>query len=219
MSTKKFVAVLNKNVNSSSALADLIFMTSDISQKGPKMWKKSTFPYTFLRTKNPDNIIHVRDDLLKRWIPFVSFIHAKMDGSWSEKAKTSQEVSDEDIKKYGICLSMEEDEIYDFRDQFSLYNMYTDYMTEYTLDNPKGYWFKNKIYGWGWTPVTWQGWLTTGLYIVFVLAFAFTIDDKSPSREVMFTGILPIFLLTIALIRICYKKGEAPRWQWGLKKK
>jgi hypothetical protein len=52
-----------------------------------------------------------------------------------------------------------------------------------------------------------------------MFAFALTIDENSPPREAMFTFFLPMTLLTVALIRICYKKGEAPRWQWGLPKK
>ena len=90
---------------------------------------------------------------------------------------------------------------------------------EYVKDNPKGYWFKRKLYGWGWTPVTWQGWLTIALYIGLVLVLALTVDDASPLREVMFTFILPITLLTITLLRICYRKGEKPKWQWGNPKK
>ena len=93
-------------------------------------------------------------------------------------------------------------------------NIFKKY-SQYLRDNPEGYWFKRKLYGWGWTPARWQGWVVLVVYIIGVTAFAFTIDENSPSREVMFTGILPIILLTIALIRICYKKGEKPRWQWG----
>lgn len=85
----------------------------------------------------------------------------------------------------------------------------------YSQDNPKHLWFKRKIYGWGWVPVTWQGWLTTGIYIFLVVAFGLTIDEMSPPREVMFTFGLPVTLLTITFIRICYKKGERPKWQWG----
>jgi hypothetical protein len=91
-------------------------------------------------------------------------------------------------------------------------NRYITYMK----DNPKKYWFKRKLYGWGWVPVTWQGWLVIALYLLLVFAFAFTLDEQSPPQEVMFTFILPMTLLTATLIRICYKKGEAPRWQWGL---
>jgi len=67
--------------------------------------------------------------------------------------------------------------------------------------------------------VTWQGWLVIAVYIVLVVGFSLTIDESSPTREVMFTFLLPIFLLTITLIRICHKKGETPHWNWGWPKK
>lgn len=85
----------------------------------------------------------------------------------------------------------------------------------YARDNPKNLWFKRKLYGWGWTPVTWQGWLMTAVYVGLVTASALTIDENSPPQEVAFTFILPAVLLTIAFIRIAYKKGESPRWTWG----
>lgn len=90
---------------------------------------------------------------------------------------------------------------------------------KYIKDNPKGYWFKRKLYGWGWTPARWQGWVVILVYVGLVFLFALTIDESSPVDEVVFTFILPMVLLTITLIRICYKKGEKPRWQWGLKNK
>jgi len=34
---------------------------------------------------------------------------------------------------------------------------FNDYI-EYVRDNPRRYWFKRKLFGWGWTPVTRQGW-------------------------------------------------------------
>jgi hypothetical protein len=89
---------------------------------------------------------------------------------------------------------------------------------KYLKDNPKGYWFKRKLYGWGWTPVTWQGWVVIIFYVALVCAFAFTVNETSPKEEVLFTAILPITLLTITLIRICYRKGEKPGWVWGLPK-
>ena len=79
----------------------------------------------------------------------------------------------------------------------------------------KEIWFKRKKYGYGWTPVTWQGWVVTGLYVVLVVVFAMTIDETSSVSEVMFTFVLPAALLTFTLIRIACKKGETPRWQWG----
>lgn len=77
------------------------------------------------------------------------------------------------------------------------------------------YWFKRKHYGWGWYPATWQGWLVTGVYLVLVGLFALTIDTDSSPRELVFTFYLPLVLLSVTLIRICYITGEKPRWQWG----
>src|SRR5947207_1590110 len=90
---------------------------------------------------------------------------------------------------------------------------------EYIKDNPEGYWFKAKLYGWGWTPATWQGWLTLLVYIAAIFLLSLTIDKNSPDREVAFTFAVPLVLLTTTLIGICYKKGERPRWQWGPPKK
>lgn len=96
--------------------------------------------------------------------------------------------------------------------------MWKEYLA-YIRDNPNGYWFKRKLYGWGWTPVRWQGWVVIALYVLAIVLFSLTIDDNSPTREVAFTFILPVVFLTALLIRICYKKGEKPRWQWGLDRK
>lgn len=92
------------------------------------------------------------------------------------------------------------------------YQKYIDYMR----DNPHGYWFKAKLFGWGWVPVRWQGWAVLALYVVAMFFFAATISARSSAREVAFTFLLPAAVLTALLIRICYKKGEKPRWQWGL---
>ncbi len=85
----------------------------------------------------------------------------------------------------------------------------------YSKDNPNHLWFKRKLYGWGWTPVTLQGWLTTLIYVGLLVGFGLTIDQNSPAKEVAFTFIIPAVLLTATFIRIAYKKGEKPRWQWG----
>ncbi len=95
--------------------------------------------------------------------------------------------------------------------------MFKEYIA-YIKDNPEGYWFKRKVFGWGWVPAKWQGWLVLFVYLFVLVSLAFTIDDNSTNREIVFMLLLPFVLLTIALIRICYKKGEKPRWQWGFPK-
>lgn len=93
---------------------------------------------------------------------------------------------------------------------------------DYLRDNPEHYWFRRKIWGWGWVPVTWQGWLVTFLYIALVLLLALNREEPIPGNPDSGSNFLvlglPIILLTAAFIFIAYKKGEKPKWQWGLPK-
>ena len=50
---------------------------------------------------------------------------------------------------------------------------------EYLKNNPEGYWFKRKLYGWGWTPATWQGWLVLAVFVVLMILNAFRVDAGS----------------------------------------
>lgn len=86
---------------------------------------------------------------------------------------------------------------------------------DYYKNNPKGYWFKRKIYGWGWMPVKWQGWLVilASILVLFLGIYVAEMDD-SPGLAV-----LTVLLVFIILIFFGYWKGEKPRWQWGLKNK
>lgn len=89
--------------------------------------------------------------------------------------------------------------------------------------SPQDYWFKAKLYGWGWTPAKWQGWLVILVYITLILTLVLTREEAiqgNPDSGSNFLILgLPIILLTAVLIFICYKKGEKPRWQWGPLKK
>lgn len=81
----------------------------------------------------------------------------------------------------------------------------------------KKLWFAAKRYGWGWYPVTWQGWAVTGLYTAIIVALSAFIGDGFNSRAGATTFSFLVFLLTLSLIWICYAKGEKPRWRWGNK--
>lgn len=84
----------------------------------------------------------------------------------------------------------------------------------YLKDNPDGFWFKRKLYGWGWVPVKWQGWLVVavGLAIFIAGIYIGEIDD-APGAALMGFLIMIAFIFTFG-----YWKGEKPRWQWGLPK-
>ena len=91
---------------------------------------------------------------------------------------------------------------------------------DYFQNNPNHYWFKRKIWGWGWVPATWQGWFITFLYLALVILLVLTreqdIAGNPDSGSNFLTLGLPILLLTAVFIYIAYKKGETPKWQWGL---
>ena len=70
-------------------------------------------------------------------------------------------------------------------------------------------WFRRKLYGYGWTPVSWEGWL-----VLLIWVGLFTFGVAKMDHEGM-KNLVIIFLMTGVLIYICYKKGERPKWQWG----
>ncbi len=88
--------------------------------------------------------------------------------------------------------------------------LFDDYMA-YIKNNPQRYWFKRKLYGWGWTPATWQGWAVLAVFAVgiFIDAFFYLQQDKPVEY------FLVLAVLVGAVIGIAYKKGEKPKWQWG----
>ncbi|MES2225283.1 MAG: hypothetical protein V4480_00550 [Patescibacteria group bacterium] len=93
----------------------------------------------------------------------------------------------------------------------------------YLRDNPQGYWFKAKLYGWGWIPVKWQGWCVLLAYVALIMTSVISREKDIPgnpdSGGNFLTFALPIIALTALLVFICYKRGEKPRWQWGQSKK
>ena len=73
----------------------------------------------------------------------------------------------------------------------------------------KRYWFKAKEYGYGWYPVTWQGWTITGTYVLFMVTSALAFKEQ---------GMLLVLSLlggTALMIYISYKTGEKAQWRWG----
>jgi len=83
-------------------------------------------------------------------------------------------------------------------------------------DNPKRYWFKRRLYGWGWVPVRWAGWVVVLFFILFLLLEGFAISLKSnPSKGDFLFFFGNLILAVVVLMIICYKNGEKPKWSWG----
>lgn len=90
----------------------------------------------------------------------------------------------------------------------------------YAKDNPKGLWFKERWYGWGWVPVKWQGWATIAVFVGILILNGVFLERNMPEGGdpsivdlIIFFGVLTISVSLLFLI--CYKKGERPHWNWG----
>ena len=80
------------------------------------------------------------------------------------------------------------------------------------------YWFKRRRYGFGWIPVTWQGWATLGVLLGALLAVAFAVLPAKPEQPTV--SELAIFfgtfvVLIAVLVVVSYLKGPRPKWRWG----
>jgi len=97
-------------------------------------------------------------------------------------------------------------------------SFFTKYI-EYIKDNPNHYWFRPKLFGWGWTPATWQGWFVTLLFLFYIVfrVFYHPINDPS-THEFMFFQLELIVVIVLFLV-ILIIKGEKPHWCWGLSDK
>ncbi len=91
-------------------------------------------------------------------------------------------------------------------------------------------WFAAKEYGWGWSPVSWQGWVITilfaGLYALSLIGFSAWVGSVAEAKSELRTVLLGVVefivwiaFLTYVLVRICIEKGEKPGWHWGPKRK
>lgn len=76
----------------------------------------------------------------------------------------------------------------------------------------KKLWFRRKKYGYGWTPINWQGWAVIIIWVIFFYFVTSKMDHE------WLKNVVVIILMTGVLIYICYKKGEKPKWQWGTNK-
>jgi hypothetical protein len=81
---------------------------------------------------------------------------------------------------------------------------------------PKKLWFRAKSYGYGWTPVSREGWLVLLLYVWSNINIFLMIDWRSHSGSDTLINFAPVFLAqTFLLYTICVWRGEKPRWRWG----
>lgn len=80
-------------------------------------------------------------------------------------------------------------------------------------------WFRTKRYGWGWTPATIQGWLVLAAFVGAVgadyAALLYRLRTGADFHAAMVTFFAWMAVLVVAILAVCWIKGERPRWRWG----
>ena len=79
----------------------------------------------------------------------------------------------------------------------------------YAHDNPQHLWFKRKLFGWGLTPVTWQGWIVVavGVAVVGIGVYIANVDNAPGA------ALLGALLMIVMLVSFGFWKGEKPKWK------
>jgi glucose-6-phosphate-specific signal transduction histidine kinase len=72
-----------------------------------------------------------------------------------------------------------------------------------------GYWFAPRLFGYGATPVTWQGWALVLGFVALILALYTVLPDD-------LTRVIVSVVLAVPMVVIAYVKTDGGwRWRWG----
>lgn len=85
--------------------------------------------------------------------------------------------------------------------------------------NENKLWFKAKNFGWGWYPVTWQGWVSTLIYVLFLVSeFSGIKTNFSIENNISAVFSIRFILVTALFFFLAWGTGERPRWRWDIRK-
>lgn len=136
--TKRFVAVLNKKIDTGKLMNALGHMTAGLAGgfgKGEEMtfleYKDkdggihphiSHFPFIVLRADNSSQIRTIRNEAIKRGIIFTDFTSTMTVGTSAEQVERTGNTNEAELEYYGICLFGETEILREFTGKFSLFN-------------------------------------------------------------------------------------------------
>lgn len=81
----------------------------------------------------------------------------------------------------------------------------------------KQLWFKRRRYGYGWTPVTWQGWVLVILTLVVAIGGAALLVILPYTNQLLWVYLTSVITIVVLLVIVAYQKGPSPKWRWGKK--
>lgn len=95
----------------------------------------------------------------------------------------------------------------------SFFRRYVDYLK----DNPRGYWFRSRPFGWGWVPATWQGFSMIFIFLGYAIFLVTGLSTPEPTILELKSFFVKFIVAIGALIVIAALTGEKPSWRWGFK--
>jgi hypothetical protein len=78
------------------------------------------------------------------------------------------------------------------------------------------YWFVPKQYGYGATPVTWEGWVVAAIFLAIVIALVLIVPRRKKAGLSNKGPLIALFASTAVFIWICAVKTNGDwSWRWG----
>ncbi len=135
--SKRFIAVLNKKIETGRLMNALGHMTAGLAGGYGKQDEMcflqyedkdngehpniSHFPFIVLQADNSNKIRTVRNKAIKRGIPFTDFTSTMIVGTSAEQVRATKLSSELDLEYYGICLFGTTIELKEITGKFSLF--------------------------------------------------------------------------------------------------
>ena len=80
-------------------------------------------------------------------------------------------------------------------------------------------WFRARDYGWGWTPVSIEGWLVMLAFVAAIAGgvwwFMSSLRSGADPQTTTILFLLWVAAAVAALIAVAWATGERPHWRWG----
>jgi len=133
----RFMAILNKKIEMGRLLNALGHMTAGLAggsgmagemhflqykDKDSGMHPNiSHFPFIVLKADNSNQIRTIRNEALKRGIPFTDFTNTMTVGTSQAQLDKTNETAEAELEYYGICMFGKTSELKEFTGKFSLF--------------------------------------------------------------------------------------------------
>lgn len=135
--SKRFIALLNKKIEVGKLMNALGHMTAGLvggnnlmqemcllqyeDKDGGKHPNISHFPFIVLKADNSNQIRTVRNEVIKREIPFSDFTSTMAIGTSEKQVNNTKNASELELEYFGICFFGETEIVREFTKKFSLF--------------------------------------------------------------------------------------------------